>query len=166
MNTPNNLQTVTIDHKNGHSTESKLMENGTAYHISTPQEVVNILERCLYNGNRIKMYYGDPETGKDWNEEHGMTGTIGRSIGGKVKIPLLVANKRSHGGGAILDHCIVKIKDHNGVILYKHPLYHSAHIEIKESDLPEFKKAIYIGGTVYSRHKTERSAKILFSKLS
>ena len=28
-----------------------------------------------------------------------------------IKVPLLINNKRSFGGGALLDHCIVKIKE-------------------------------------------------------
>lgn len=38
-----------------------------------------------------------------------MFGTVGRSTG-KVKIPLLVHNSRSMGGGGILTHCIIGIR--------------------------------------------------------
>jgi len=82
------------------------VENGTSYHSDTPEEVIRILENSRNNGTRIRIFYGDNE--KCWNEEYGMIGRIGRSTG-NVKIPLLIQNSRSMGGGAVLDNCIVRI---------------------------------------------------------
>jgi hypothetical protein len=158
------MQTVTIDHKNGHSTTYKVYPSGTAYHIETPARVCEILENARTSNQRIQIYYGDAATGKNWNEENDTRGTIGRS-GGSVKVPLLIATSRSHGGGAILDHCIVKIRDRYGVI-YKCKNYKESIFEIVPSDLPEYSHNVIIDGELYSRHKTERSAKLLVKKLS
>jgi len=99
--------------------------NGTSYHKDTNNEVVNVLESARLNNNRIILDYGDVTTGKSWNEENDIRGTIGRS-NGTYKVPLLIKTTRSYGGGAILDNCILKITDAKSRrILYKHSLYHS-----------------------------------------
>lgn len=157
------METKTIDHNNGHKTTYKIYPSGTAYHIETPTRVCEILENARISGNRIQIYYGDVKTGKNWNEEHDTRGTIGRSTG-TVKIPLLIATSRSHGGGAILDHCIVKIRGKYGII-YKCENYKESSFEIVPSDLPEYTHNVLIDGELYSRHKSERSAKLLIKKL-
>jgi hypothetical protein len=102
--------------------------NGTAYHNDTPNHIVKILEwaRTRNQKPRLRVYYGDVETGRDWEEEHEVIRYVGRSTG-SIKIPLLVNNKNSHGGGGILDNCIVGIEYANrreGGVIYKHPKYH------------------------------------------
>jgi len=107
--------------------------NGTTYHDETPIEIVNILEaarlsRVDGNGYRLRFRWGDTETGRDWGDAYHDTyrveGYVGRR-GGTSKIPLLIWNSRSYGGGAILDHCIVKIVTARGKrVLYQHPTYH------------------------------------------
>lgn len=97
--------------------------DGTFYHGDTPEEVIDVLERARINGTRIVLDYGDVTTGKSWGEIHNIVGRIGRSMG-PVKIPILLYNRRSLGGGAILDHCIVAIYTSRGKrLLYKHPTY-------------------------------------------
>lgn len=143
----------------------KKTDKGTFYHKQTPDEVINILDTYLHRGQRLKLYYGDNKTGRDWNEAHDTTGTIGLSTG-QIKVPLLLANVRSSGGGAILDHCVIKIKDvKTGHVLYQHEKYQAPKIEIVESKEPGFLYSLIINGQLYSNHKTERGAKILKSKL-
>jgi len=160
------METITIDHQNGNSTTYKIVD-GTAFHIETPTEVVNILKDNLHSNVRLQIYYGDIETGRNWNEEHDTTGTIGRSTG-KVKIPLLIKTARSYGGGSILDHCIVKIKNKKtGKVLYQIKNYSPSTFEIVPTDMPDkYSHNVNIDGKLYSRHKTERSAKLLVKKLS
>lgn len=94
--------------------------NGTAYHIETSDEVIRVLENCRNNGTRIVLDYGDVKTGRSWGEVNDITGRIGRSMG-DFKIPILLHNKNSIGGGGILDHCIIGIKTSKGKIpLYKY----------------------------------------------
>ena len=98
--------------------------NGTTFHAETPIEVCNILNDAIssIHSKRIRIFLGDRETGKDWNEFHDTIGYVGRSTG-LIKIPLMIHNTRSVGGGAILDHCIVKITVDKKTI-YQHPKYY------------------------------------------
>lgn len=106
--------------------------NGTSYHENTPEAVINVLERAMRTKERIRIFYGDTETGRDWMEIYDTIGTIGRSCG-QNKIPLLIKNSRSYGGGAILDHCIVKITIDKKVV-YQNPKYYLPTMEIKEAN--------------------------------
>lgn len=98
--------------------------NGTSYNIKTSDSICQLLEKLRQDHTRVCFHWGNTKTGEDWADVYDVTGTIGRS-NGTIKIPLLIQTARSLGGGAILDHCIVKIelstKPHT--ILYKHPYY-------------------------------------------
>jgi len=96
----------------------------THFDDNTPERVKQILESELHSHNRIRLFYGDKETGRDWNEEYQTMGYISRS-GGSKPIMILVNNVCSYGGGAILTDCIVKITK-NGRTLYQHPNYSCA----------------------------------------
>lgn len=80
---------------------------GTAFHIDTPDRVAYLLHTARENNTRLRLHYGDIKTGEAWGDTE--TGYIGRS-NGSIKIPLNIYSKRSMGGGAILDHCIIKIE--------------------------------------------------------
>ena len=108
--------------------------SGLAYDPSTPVEIVNIIDRLLVRhwhsdgGFRVRVWYGDVETGEAWGDAE--TGRIGRSTGW-IKIPLMIHNSRSMGGGALLDHCIVRIDradlvDGERHVFYQHPNFHLA----------------------------------------
>lgn len=95
--------------------------NGTSYHQDTDPRVIDILENCRINKHRIRVVYGDVVTGVSWEERFDVTGTVGRSTG-EMKIPLMIHNKRSMGGGSILTHCIIGIRHSTSKEwLYKHP---------------------------------------------
>lgn len=112
------------------------IENGTSYDERTPNEVIRVLENARANRTRLHISLGDTENGKDWLEEFETHGYVSRSMG-PVKVPLLVANTRSLGGGAILDHCIIRIRTSSGGrILYQHPKYHHGDLEIRQKEHP------------------------------
>lgn len=139
---------------NGNKITYKII-NGTAYHVETPDVVVKLLETYRRNGTRVRLFFGDAETGRDWLEELDTIGTIGRSMG-KIKVPLLVKNDRSSGGGALLDHCIVRITvDKQDV--YRHPKYHQGEITkepICEPAHPNLTMAVYIDGKCHAAFQT------------
>lgn len=136
---------------------------GTAYNINTPDKVVRILDSVLksFRQRRIRVFYGNSITGKDWCEENDVIGYVGRSTG-SIKIPLLIKNINSSGGGGILDHCIVKITEDKKV-LYQHPNYHIGELEVTE--VPEHLKlqgythSVKRDGITIANFKTEKKAR-------
>ena len=126
---------VTNEAPNGTIFHYKI-KNDIAYHLETDDKIITILE---YNASftnksvalrpidkRIRIYYGDVKTGRDWGDKD--EGYIGRTTG-KIKRPILVHNTRSSGGSILLDDCIVKIeyankKRHFRGLIYQHPNYH------------------------------------------
>ena len=104
----------------------KVTPSGTAYHRDTPDSLVQILENLRNSRARVRIYLGDRNTGRDWEESSDVFGAVGRSTG-RIKIPILVNNARSFGGGALLDNCIVKLEYANkkdGGVIWQHPKYH------------------------------------------
>jgi hypothetical protein len=82
-------------------------------------DVMQALERANNTGTRIRIWYGDTNTGLAWAEENDVVGYVGRSTG-KIKAPLLIQNKRSADAGIIVHSCIVRIDTTQGRTLYKH----------------------------------------------
>lgn len=104
------METYTTTYNKGTNYENTVtyeVQNGTAFHTDTPQIVRDILEHSRQYQQRIKIYYGDTKTGKEWGDVESCI--VGRSFGGKISIPLAIKTKRSCGGGGLLDNCIVKI---------------------------------------------------------
>src|SRR5690606_5877900 len=90
----------------------------------TDPEVAKILERLYRSQQRVRLWYGNPETGKAWLEEHDVMGYIGRSTG-EQKVPLLVCRSNSTGGYQINTENIVRVDTTRGVRLYRHPAFHT-----------------------------------------
>jgi hypothetical protein len=116
---------------NGNVIEYKRV-NGIYYHVDTPDAVIRALEQARSGRQRIRIYYGDRTSGRDWLEEHHVQGYIGNSMG-PLKVPLLIQSRRSLGGPALLDHCIVRVKGTTGGVLYQHPTYHTGTLTIRET---------------------------------
>ncbi len=134
--------------------EYQRLENGTCYHKETSQEIINILENARLNKKRIRVYFGD-KNGKSWNEEYMTIGYIGRSTG-EIKIPLLIHNTRSYGGGGLLDHYIVKIVN----ISSKRVEY--VHKNFRQSLFTAKEKSVYQDGKDYAPNcKNEQQAERL-----
>jgi hypothetical protein len=108
-----------------------MIYNGTTYDNRTPMAVVKVLDRAIASWQsgrplRLRIFLGDPETGRDWGEENDVIGYIGRS-NGTVSVPLLIPNRRSRGGFSVLDHAIVRIvHTRSKRVLYSHETYHRA----------------------------------------
>ena len=135
--------------------------DGLFYDERTPDAVCNILSRfnALHrtrrNSPRLRLWYGDIETGRCWMEENDTTGYIGRSTG-SIKIPLLIHNSRSYGGGAILDNCIIRITARNSHTnridcLYSHPNFHIPAITIDGA-------SVLFDGAIHANFKTREQA--------
>jgi hypothetical protein len=113
------------------SDEYKVTESNTWYNAETDDKAIDVLERVRYEGIRIRIWLGNTKTGKCWNNEHDVLGTVGRSMG-PIKVPLLVSSKRSIGGRCILTDCILRImRTGNQAELYRHPNYKPSSYELR-----------------------------------
>lgn len=137
-----------------------------AYHIETSDKVIDVLEQCRKNRTRIILSYGDVKTGKDWHEVYDTTGRIGLSRGFEARFPILLKQNNSIGGGGLLENCILKIRDIKGNVLYKAKNYQQDQILIVPSDIKNYSHAVTVNGEIFTRHKTERGAKLLQKRIS
>lgn len=102
----------------------------TWFNAETPQKVRKVLEEVRKSNEVVRIYQGDPETGRDWCSEFDVIGRVSRSIG-LMKIPLLVI-EGDIGGAPILDACILKIQRvPDGKVLYQHERYQAPDLEIR-----------------------------------
>ncbi len=134
--------------------------SGCYYHDTTPPEVVTLLERAKGNYSKVRLFYGDRETGKNWMGEYDVYGRISSSMG-PHKIPILIKSERSMGGGGILADCIVCLMV-GGRVAYKHPDFKFPEIRVGlEGAHEDTPWAAYVDGdkNPHARFKTERSAK-------
>lgn len=162
---------LVIDHKNGHSTTYQLIQDGNnlplAYHIETDKKVIDTLEYCRKNRIRVKINYGDVESGKSWNEEHDTIGYVSTSKGYEARFPILVCNARAYGGVLLSDNRILKIQESKGKrVLYQAANFQPSTFEIKDSTEPGYTHSLYINGELYSNHKSLKAAQLLQKKLS
>lgn len=133
------------------------LESYTFFDEGTNEKVMEILERSRINDERIRLFFGDKETGRCWHETFDVLGRVGRSTGSH-KIPLLIKSVRSSGGGAILTACIVAItKDKE--FIYKHPGF-KLNVGYKKTDNSEYPYSVYDKDTeaVIVNTKNEKSA--------
>lgn len=98
--------------------------SGSLYPVGTSKDVIHNLDSLASNEIRVKIAYGDPITGRDWQQEFETTGYVTRTMGAHVA--LLVHNARSMGGSPIYSDSIVRITStrKSGRVFYEHPLYH------------------------------------------
>jgi hypothetical protein len=133
-------------------------ELGTWFSPDTPVRVREVIESARQKGMRLRLFYGDDVTGRDWMEEFDVVGTIGRSTGA-MKVPLIIASERSHGGPAILDDRIVRIiRTSDKRELYRHPQYHLAALAVVRNEHPDYAASVTANGEVHARFKSEKSA--------
>lgn len=90
-----------------------------------------ILSALINSGRRVRIWYGDT-TGRSWNIESEFSGTIERNCG-KIAIPFLRKNSRSHGGVALLDSFIIRIDD----IKEKRTIYKSDNFHVEDMKVYE-----------------------------
>lgn len=99
-----------------------------SFHSKTPEPVKQILRQYLGKDVRLRFFFGDAETGADWLCAWDTQGYVNSSCGTQ-KIPLLVPLRSSSGGGALLDHCIIKIQV-GKCVLYRHPSYNLPELQV------------------------------------
>ena len=119
--------------------------NSMWYENDTPDEVIHAINWLHRHKIRVRIFSGDIVTGRDWLSEFQTTGTIGKSTG-SIKIPLMIYNSRSLGGGAIMTNAIVKITAASGGrhVYYQHDKYHYPPMAIlPDSTYPDYPHAVW-----------------------
>lgn len=98
------------------------------------EALMSLIIRAWKYKFRVRVFYGDIHTGRSWNEEYDVMGTIGRTCG-DIGIPILVHNKRSWGGGALLLSSIIRIDDiEDKRTLWKLPNFHVEEMNVCSND--------------------------------
>lgn len=107
-------------------------ENRLKVYKNVNKPLIDILLNA-YNFNfRVRIWYGDSETGRSWNDMYDTMGIIRRSTG-KIKIPILINNSRSLGGCDVLVGSIIRIDDiEEKRTLWKVPNFHVEDMKIYE----------------------------------
>jgi len=131
-------------------TEYKVVE-GVSFDKDTPDAVIRVLLSNMKSRQRVRLFYGDPKTGRDYGEEFDIMGYIGKSAG-QVKIPLLINNSRSIGGFPMITGIIVRITVDKWDV-YRHPKYH-CDVTVKGNE-------VYLNGKLHAVCKTNEKAKKL-----
>ena len=110
--------------------------NETWHHPDALPEVSKIIDRCIKNGTRVRLFYGDTNTGREWGEENDVLGTIGRTTG-PLKSPIMIP-KGECSGTTILEHCLLKIMDADTRrVLWVHTQYQAPTFAITEDHTPK-----------------------------
>jgi hypothetical protein len=99
-------------------------ENKLEVFDNVNEALMSLIIRAWKYKFRIRVFYGDIHTGRSWNEEYDVMGMIGRTTG-DIKIPILIHNRRSWGGGALLLSSVIRIDDiEDKRTLWKLPNFH------------------------------------------
>lgn len=115
-----------------------------------PESLQNCLETIYLTGNRIRVWYGDYNTGKSWDEENDTIGFVRKISGGNT--PILVSYKSSTCGSMLLTKNIIKIIDTiSKKILYIHP-------EFKQSLFTNEGVKVLKDGSIYANCYSEEGA--------
>ena len=131
--------------------------SGTYYHHDMPRAVIIALESARASGRRVRIFTGDQETGKCWDDEFDVVGRVSHSMG-PIKIPLLIANTRSHGGPAILDQCVIGVQSAPGIWLYRHPSLDLGEWSIGPAHSEGYLEAAFRDGELHAQFKKEGQA--------
>lgn len=126
---------------------NSVLRNTTWFAPGTDDKVRRVLERYRQHSPRklLRIFLGDPQTGRDWMGESDVVGFVGRSSGA-MKVPLLIEPGES-GGCAILTASIVRIMDADGRELYRVPNYQVPNVSLRPEDYQAPAKQ---GGGVYT----------------
>jgi len=133
------------------------MDNVFFFDAGTSEPVKSALIRAYADKTRVRVWYGEQETGKAWPEEFDVTGYIGRSTGIKP-IALLVHSNRSTGGPGLLTACIVRIDATDGRTLYQHDRFNAGLWTITDQPAGEYAAAVSHDGELWARCKTRAQA--------
>ena len=124
----------------------------------TNEKVKQVLTSCYNRKNRIRVVYGDVNTGISWLDDYEVLGYVGKSTGIKP-IPLLINNSRSTGGGGILTDSILKIIDaKTKQVLFQNDKFIEPVLTKEISNYCDYLYDVRYNGELVARFKTEKQA--------
>ncbi len=150
-----NQQIITHTFGNGQAIHYRRLASGTCYHADTPELVVEVLETVRKNQRKVRLFYGDTQTGQSWFDEHDVVGRIGRSTG-SIKVPLLI-EPGEIGGPALLDQCLIRI-DTPRKVLYQHDQFRVGDFALVRGKLKRLPWEVLIDQAVHARFREKREA--------
>lgn len=127
----------------------------TWFDPETPAQVRDVLETLRQTQTVVRLFFGEPATGKCWLDEWDVIGRIGRSMG-PMRVPLLIPPGH-HGGSAILTANIVRIISRRGREYYKHPRFNLPELKIQTGENTELPYEVYVEGKCHARFPTQSS---------
>ena len=130
------------------------MSDFVTYPKGTPEAVEALLELARKTSQRVRIWYGDPETGASWEETERVVGRVeAREVNG-VLHPHLVARAGSNISSYIMANTIVRLQV-NGIEVYKHSHFSQPQYRmvVAPQDLctPEW---VMVGNRVVARFST------------
>lgn len=137
------------------------VKSPTWFAEGTPLKVQRVLEQCRTKGNTVRVWFGDPRTGRDGLNEFEVYGRIGRS-GGTIRAPLLCTD--DYGGGTMFTDRILRIVDvQSRKELYRHPKWHLPEIELRPNPDPKTRAEGYavealVEGHTHARFRDDADA--------
>ena len=117
----------------------------TSFHQETSADVSQALIDIQGSGQKVRLFYGDPVSGKAWPE---VTEVFGRIGADEEQAPVFIDQ-----GGQIRDSSIVGILGRAGKWLYRHPKLDLGAWEIIESPDEDYLDAVTYNGQVIELFK-------------
>lgn len=123
--------------------------NEALYASNTPPRLVKLLERLRRSGRRVRIFYGDRETGLDVLKDKNTIGIISTTSSSEGRL-ILKYRKNSLKGIELQEDQIVKITlDGNPVFV--HPNYHQPMFNVYDSYAQESSKhSSFVVETLYN----------------
>lgn len=122
---------------------------GTWFRASTPEKVKRIINRLIHTDELVRLFYGDPNTGKMDVTEFEVLGRIGRS-GGILKVPLLLEEQSSFGGPIRDDHILRIVRVSDRKVLYTAPRFAMPTFSIFERDDKRYPYGVNVDGELHA----------------
>lgn len=118
---------------------------GLWFHPATPEPLRNALSSARSCGRKVRLYYGDPDTGQCSLATTNNVGWIGRMSGAVLAYPMLLSSLDAKAGLRILDSGVVRVQDLDsaGMVIYEHPHYHLP--EMSVSEMPDSTVVVLLG---------------------
>ena len=105
------------------------------------ENFMKLLSGCIHSG-RCRIWYGDTQTGRSWNEEYNVTGEIERT-NGHFKVLVLLHDRRSTCGNAILVRNIIRIdKISTKTTVWKHKNFHVEKLYLETTENKNYPYAV------------------------